>query len=258
MVSDWWALWLLGLYLGITLIAPRILARPTLVWKHPRTVVFWWIACLLISLLALTLGLGILIARAVSHHVTQIHDHEWLWPLIDSILGWVAIGVIGIIAFRLGVAGAELRAENLSRNEQLSRLATTASIQNVHGHNVLVVDSPLKLVGVITHVKKILVTSALLKTLSPAQLSAAIAHEQAHLDGHHAALLTLGELAERSAAGFSASRRMAQALRITTELIADDAAARRFDPATVADALELSYADNPLVAERVLRLRAWS
>jgi hypothetical protein len=58
------------------------------------------------------------------------------------------------------------------------------------------------------------------------------------------------------APGFSASKRMAQATRITTELLADDAASEKFSKKIVAQALRASFGNSPLIEERVARLES--
>lgn len=256
MVSNWWAAGFLALYVILTYFAPRILGNPSLVWKHPQAVVRLWLVSLALSIVALTLGLGLLIARALSHHVNHLHGHDWLGPVIDSILGWVAIAAIGVIAFRLGVAGSDLRAEKRVDDEELSLIVASAKPARIGQNNIFVVDSPRTFIGVIARLRRILMTSKVQTLLNENQLNAALAHEQAHIDGHHFALRTIGELAERTASGIRASKRMSQAMRITTELIADDVAAKKFGSENVADALERGYENDPVLQERIIRLRS--
>jgi hypothetical protein len=49
---------------------------------------------------------------------------------------------------------------------------------------------------------------------------------------------------------------MAQATRITTELLADDAASQQFSKKTVAHALRACFGTSPLVEERIARLES--
>jgi hypothetical protein len=49
---------------------------------------------------------------------------------------------------------------------------------------------------------------------------------------------------------------MAQATRITTELLADDAAAQKFSRHTVAQALRACFGTSALVEERIARLES--
>jgi Zn-dependent protease with chaperone function len=101
-----------------------------------------------------------------------------------------------------------------------------------------------------------MVSSQVVSTLSPELLQAALAHEQAHLDQRHGVIRAAGVLAMAVAPGFSASERMAQATRITTELLADDAAAQHFSKKKVAQALHACFGSSQLVEERIARLNS--
>jgi hypothetical protein len=83
----------------------------------------------------------------------------------------------------------------------------------------------------------IVITSGALHRLTERQLSAALAHEQAHLDGRHHPLVAFAHALQRSVPGIrllSYAEREPQRL---VELIADDASARRNGAAAVASAL---------------------
>ena len=124
------------------------------------------------------------------------------------------------------------------------------------GHRVLIFDSSDRILMAVPQANCIMVSSAMTSTLSPDLLQAALAHEQAHLDQRHGVIRAAGVLAMAVAPGFSASERMAQATRITTELLADDAAAKKFSKQTVAHALRASFGLSPLVEERIARLES--
>jgi Peptidase family M48 len=84
---------------------------------------------------------------------------------------------------------------------------------------------------------RIVVSTAALAALGPAQLQAVLAHERAHLRGrHHMALATASALGH----AFPRVPLLAQAgaqLAVLAEMAADDAAARRHDPGELAAAL---------------------
>lgn len=84
---------------------------------------------------------------------------------------------------------------------------------------------------------RIVVTTAALEVLDPAQLHAVIAHERAHQRGHHH---LVAAVAEAIRAAFPAVRLFRDArdeIGELIELLADDSAARRSDRLTVATAL---------------------
>lgn len=250
---------LLLTYGGVTFLAPWVLARPALVSTHPRLVLNLWMLALLLSLTSLTVALGALVGRALRHHVEHVTNHDWLGPTIDTVLGWVAIAAFGLITFRLGVAAQELRADTNARNLRLLMLLTGAVPLTVGTHTVLLVDSPLRVLGALPSRHRVLLTTSLRDALTVPQLEAAVEHEQTHLREHHAALRGIGQLAVAVAPVFSASTRMAQATRIATELIADDVACafatKKYGPDIVADALLAAFPTNPDISERVVRLR---
>jgi Zn-dependent protease with chaperone function len=126
----------------------------------------------------------------------------------------------------------------------------------LYGHRVMTFDSPEMVLMAVPSSQCIMVSSKVVSTLSPELLQAALAHEQAHLDQRHSVIRAAGVLAMAVAPGFSASERMAQATRITTELLADDAAAQHFSKKTVAEALQACFGSSPLVQERIARLES--
>jgi hypothetical protein len=214
---------------------------------------------LLVSLTSLTVALGALVGRALRHHVEHVTNHDWLGPTIDTVLGWVAIAAFGLMTFRLGVAAQELRADTHARNLRLLMLLRNAEPLAVGNHHVLLVTSPLHVLGALPSRRQILLTSSLRDALTVPQLEAAVEHENTHLREHHATLRGIGHLAVAVAPIFSASTRMAQATRIATELIADDVADRfatkKYGPGVLADALLAAFPDSPDITERVARLR---
>jgi Zn-dependent protease with chaperone function len=92
----------------------------------------------------------------------------------------------------------------------------------------------------------VVISSGALSTLTKPELAAVLAHERAHQQGHHHVLLAVVE-------GFAASfgrvpllRHSAEQVRYLIELLADDAATRRGDRLTLAEAL-VSFAASGIV-----------
>jgi Zn-dependent protease with chaperone function len=84
---------------------------------------------------------------------------------------------------------------------------------------------------------RIVVTSKAIQLLSAGQLDAVLAHERAHLTGHHHVLITLSTALHRAVPGVRMLAYTRQEVRRMVELIADDAAARGHGRLTVAAAL---------------------
>lgn len=245
---------LFAVYAAISLIVPRILANPGLVSKRPGFVLWAWFICLGIAALSLLAALVGLVGRALAQHVVEDNSARIVVPILENIFGWIALGVLGILVFRFGAALGELRSSRRALSEQFTLLISQGQITELSGHRVMIFDSAQSVLMAVPSSQCIMVSSQVISTLSPELLQAALAHEQAHLDQHHGVIRAAGVLAMAVAPGFSASERMAQATRITTELLADDAAAKQFSKHTVAQALRACFGSSPLVDERIARL----
>jgi Zn-dependent protease with chaperone function len=242
------------IYVVVTLAAPAVLARPALLSKRPKAVLVWWFIFLAIASIALVTALVGLIVKALLHHVMHIEGHGILMPILDNIFGWLAIAVLGILAFRLGAAVSNQRHQHREEMHSVNALMALSESQEMFGYSVTVCESELRLISASPEHHTIIISTGLIDAVTPEQLKAAIVHEQAHLDGHHGVIRRIGTIALATAPGFSATTRMAQATRIATELIADDKAAEVCGKKVVADALVACYGDSSLIRERVARL----
>jgi Zn-dependent protease with chaperone function len=112
---------------------------------------------------------------------------------------------------------------------------------------------------------RIVVTSKAIELLTADQLGAVLAHERAHLRGHHHLLLTAASALRRAIPGVRLLSDADREVRRLVELIADDAAAREHGPLNVATALAvlgtghvpggaLGVADGPNPLARITRL----
>jgi Zn-dependent protease with chaperone function len=242
------------IYVVVTLAAPAVLARPALLSKHPKAVLVWWFIFLAIASIALVSALVGLIVKALLQHVMHIEGHGILMPILDNIFGWLAIAVLGILAFRLGAAVSDQRHQHREEMPTINALMALSTTKEMFGYSVTVCDSDIRLISASPEHQTIIVSTGLINAVPPEELKADSVHEQAHLDGHHGVIRRIGSVALATAPGFSATTRMAQATRIATELIADDKAAQVCGKTVVADALVACYGDSPLIRERVARL----
>lgn len=249
---------LIALYAVISLTAPRILADPRLVSTRPRQVLVVWFISLSISALALVTALIALIGRALAQHVTEDNSARIMGPILENVFGWIAVATLGILVFRCGAALSELRTQNRQLLERFASVSALGEHTELDGHRVLLFPSTQPLLLAVPSAHIIMMSTDLAHNLAPDLRAAALAHEQAHLTQRHDLVRSAGVLAMAIAPGFSASSRMAQATRIATELLADDAAAQQTSPTVVAEALVAAFGNSPLIAERVQRLIAQS
>ena len=84
---------------------------------------------------------------------------------------------------------------------------------------------------------RVVISAGTLSRLSTRQLHAVLAHERAHLRGHHHLMLAVAAALARAFPAVPLLARAAAELAVLAEMTADDAAARRHDPADLAAAL---------------------
>jgi len=84
---------------------------------------------------------------------------------------------------------------------------------------------------------RVVISAGTLSRLSTRQLHAVLAHERAHLRGHHHLMLAVAAALARAFPAVPLLARAAAELAVLAEMAADDAAARRHDPADLAAAL---------------------
>ncbi|MDH6423703.1 M48 family metalloprotease [Aurantimicrobium minutum] len=247
---------LFAAYAAISLFVPRLLAEPALVSKRPGFVLTAWLISLSVAALSLLSALVGLIALAVAQHSEEDFTSSIFVPILINVFGWVALGALGILAFRFIAALSELKSARDEMAQRIALVVPSTGVSTINGHAVALVVSDQPLLMAVPSARYILLSTHLNNTLNPELLHAALAHEQAHLDQRHGIIRAAGALAMAVAPGFSASEQMAQATRITTELLADDAAAQKFSKQTVAQALRACFGSSPLIDERVARLEA--
>ena len=236
--------------------APPILDNPGFINARPGVVLGVWLTLLTLSGAALITALIGLASRALQQHIGEIDSARIIGPIAEYVAGWIALAALGIIAFRLIAAIGELNTERTALISRWNLIAPAARQGTSDQNQVMIFDSPEAILLSIPQANVIVVSSQLVDTMDPQLLAAAVAHEQAHLDGRHGLIRLIGVLALAIAPVFTASTRMAQATRIATELIADDAAATTYGRTTVADALEQAFPVSSLIEERVSRLRS--
>jgi Zn-dependent protease with chaperone function len=95
---------------------------------------------------------------------------------------------------------------------------------------------------------QVVLTSGAAAVLTARQLSAVLAHERAHLAGHHHALMSLSQAMSRLVPGLPLLRDVRTQVALLLEMRADDIAARRHGRRTVATAIAAMGASQALPA----------
>lgn len=230
------AVWLL-LYGGaLTWLAPPLLTRLTRSGVTPHMGIAAWLTAIGAALLAWIGAVGLLAVAAVdgmedSSAVTLclklfgISERAPLPGRLGSVVLIVtAVAISAVVIGRVGRSVLDLRA----RSHEHAREA------RMIGHptdrpGVIVVDAHRPAAYCVSgKPNAIVVTTGALDALDRSQLSAVLAHENAHIAGHHHQLLMVLRGLATSLPRLPLFRSGAEAVADLLEMCADDAAARRF------------------------------
>jgi Zn-dependent protease with chaperone function len=250
------AITLLGGYVAITVLAPRLLGSGRALVRYPHLTIGLWLASLALSIGLLWAGTGLIISDWVRRIQFGESLDNWASSVAGSILTWLSIAALGVIAFRLVEASQSVAADRAAQIAAVAPLLTNATQTEIDGHRVYIIESPHAVIAAVPFANAVAVSRNLIDSVPANLVNAALEHERAHLIFRHSVLVSIAQLAVSAAGGIKASRRFTQTIRIAIELVADDWAARRFGRTTVADALEAVYPNSDEITERVSRLRA--
>jgi Zn-dependent protease with chaperone function len=182
-------------------------------WQAPRFGVMAWQLCSVSVVASWVLAVLLVTAPAVGVPIAT---------LVVGRLGWAVVMVA--------------RQERRSRRQHLEAVRLVGRQDATLG--VTVVDAAVPAVYCVAgRPHTIVVTSGARAALTPRQLDAALAHEHAHLAGRHHLALTLARGFSRAFGVIPLFRAAEREIAALLELLADDAAARRYGRITVAQAL---------------------
>jgi Zn-dependent protease with chaperone function len=151
----------------------------------------------------------------------------------------IATGVLLAAALIMRTAGQlahDLREAGREQAEHAAFLAAAGHADSLAGALVLDHDAPAAY-SVPRGRHRIVVSSATVTLLTQGQLEAVIAHERAHLRGHHQLLLTISRALAHAFPAVTLLARAAEEVAVLAEMAADAAAARSHDPEDLAAAL---------------------
>ena len=215
--------------------APACLRRDWLA-RMPRLAMALWLALSASWVTAVTLAA---LALAAPSLLAWSAAGSRPLPVGSHVPAAVAAGVLLFAALILRTAGQLARDLRRARREQAEHamfLAAAGHLDPVAGALVLDHDAPAAY-SLPRGRHRIVVSSATVTLLTPGQLEAVLAHERAHLRGHHQLLLTVSRALAHAFPAVPLLVRAAAEVAVLAEMAADAAAARSHDAADLAAAL---------------------
>lgn len=249
------ALWLLLYGAALTWLVPPVLQRLTSSGLSPHwgvaawltaigAALFSWLGALGLTILAVLDGVSDSSAVAFCLERFGLSDHTTLPGQVGS----VALIVLGLATsvVIIGRVWRSLRALHLRSRDH----AQAARIigRPIGRADVVVVDAPRPAAYcVMGRPNAIVITSAALSTLNGRQLAAVLAHENAHLTGHHHQLLMALRALAETLPRLPLIRSGADSVAALLEMCADDTAARSVGtPSLLSGLLTLAGPNAPL------------
>lgn len=231
---------LLALAAVIVLGAPLLLRGRTWPQAHPRLALRLWLAAFTGGLTAGAASLAVALATAASVHTADA-PVEGVEPAAVIVYCWVGLGSVGGLAALVVVRAEPLGASARELRERFALLAAAGRPRPtaLRGVDVVVVESDAPVaIGLDLHgERRIVVSTALERLLSPIEVRAVLEHERAHLVGRHGRLQQLAALNLSCLPALAGARRLERAVRLLVELVADDEAARIVGAEPAASAL---------------------
>ncbi|QZH59189.1 M48 family metalloprotease [Mycolicibacterium farcinogenes] len=229
---------------AMVLLAPRLLSMLTRGGSAPRFGVAAWLTAI-ISVLAIWIAIPALVIGDVVSHTGQRKSLlascvELLCDIAAGRAGFAAqatvvIGAVTVIAMFIGFGVKASRAIRQMRAHAHSHAQAVRLVGRPGGQrDVFIVDSDERTAYCVAGAPPaIVVTTGTIAALDNDELQAVLAHERAHLDGHHPKIVTvLRGLAIVFPRVKLMTRGAAEVARLL-EMCADDAAARRFGERTL-------------------------
>jgi Zn-dependent protease with chaperone function len=213
------ALCLAGYGLLVGLLAPRWLISTAKADRAPRLGVAAWLLAMATSALSL-LACTATLARL---------DNPWL-----AVTGWLLLTAgLGRACWAGVTTRRDIRARRNAHQELVAILGRPDPRLGA-----VIVDTPERLIYCLPRPSPtVVLTTGARDVLSPAELSAALAHEWAHLAGRHHLLLAIVRATARALPWLALFTEAEAAVASLLEMRADDAAARRHGRRTVAAAI---------------------
>jgi beta-lactamase regulating signal transducer with metallopeptidase domain len=230
---------LLAVYaVGAGLLSPPLLRRDWTV-RAPGLAIIAWLtlpaSCVAAAVLA---GVAVAVPMPLSWHMAAAGGAPWPgYPVLSNPVAIAGLLLAAAIVTRAGCCLVrDLARGRRERREHAAFLAAAGRADHTLGAVVLDEEAPAAycLPG---GRHRVVVSAGALAALQPAQLQAVLAHERAHLRGHHHAMLTWARALGRALPMVPLLAQAGPRLAELAEMAADDAAVRRHAPGDLAAAL---------------------
>ncbi|MFT4083322.1 MAG: M56 family metallopeptidase [Nocardioides sp.] len=232
--------------------APSLLLRRHWTARFPRIALTAWLIALLSGALAILVGLGCAIAA-----VSALSAPRYRALTLDHALSGVGVTLAAFVLTSIaGAAGCAVLYRGVVGMTLRHRLRT-ALVPVGRRTTPVLVDSPQAgAVSLPGRRPVILVSARLQHELSPDELEAVVEHERGHLRQHHHLIRQIADLQYHCLPGLPCARALERSVPLLIELAADDHAAQRCGPGTVATALRTLARtnDDPAMTLRAERL----
>jgi Zn-dependent protease with chaperone function len=233
---------------AVAMVSPWVLLRLTRAGSVPRLGVVAWLVAMVSVVASWSTAAALLIASLVRYRdqpgrlatacfaaLRRLFDGG-SGPLVQA--GWFTLAAAGasslaILGWRLGRSLWRTRAHSRGHAERARVIG-----RRIDGLDAVVVDAPERAAYCVAgRPDTIVVTTAALDALTDRHLQAVLAHERAHLAGHHHHVLAFARALAAAIPRVTLFSKGALEIARLLEMSADDAAARRHGSQTLLDAL---------------------
>ncbi|NIZ92557.1 M56 family metallopeptidase [Kineococcus rubinsiae] len=241
---------------SIATLGPRLIQSSTWLARSPRLAVCAWQSLSASLLLSVVLaaavvafpGGGLAGGLADVLHTCLAVLRLQYGAVTSSAASTAAFAVMVAVIARTTYCVLEVAVTSTrQRRAQMQALALLARPAADTARSMLVVEHERALAYCLPGRRgAVVVTTAAVEALEPAELAAVLGHEHAHLRGHHHLVIGFSAALHRAFPWVSALRLAHRETQDLVELLADDAAVRRHSPAHLAAALvRLAEAQTP-------------
>jgi Zn-dependent protease with chaperone function len=252
------SVWLTGLALVLAGPVPALLARARWPRAVPRAAIVLWQAVAVAAVLA-AVGSALAAPEALLRVLTHPQERTGL-PLVIAVgvaallAGLIVARLLGVLVL-LAVRTRVRRARHRDMVDLLARAEENDAVGPCRAGAVLrVLDGAVPFAycvpGRVGREGRVVVTGAALDTLCPDELSAVIAHEQAHLGARHDLVREGFTALHKAFPVVARSREARDAVALLLEMLADDAGRRRHGDDAMAGALDAFASNAGMGAER--------
>lgn len=216
---------------------PKLLNQITADGGAPRLAVAAWLTAVVTVLGCSITAVALLLIEAAGHwdspDALLVSCLERLQAILLGHSGWparvvattavvIALGSLVAVCVRVGLALSRMRTHTLAHADAVRMVGRP------EGGDVVIIEAAEPAAYCVAgRPPAIVVTTAALAALDRTQLAAVVAHERAHLDGHHAYVIAAVRGLAAALPGIALFSNAATQICSLLEMCADDAAARR-------------------------------